>query len=122
MNEILRKMHIKTGSTVRLMGETHLLPDAFAQSDVVFIEDGRADAVIAIMASKADFECHIDDIVNASGQGMIWLCYPKSKGKVKYDIHRDILFQMAQERSLTVVANVAYSDDWSMLRIKKVIS
>lgn len=122
MNEILRKMHIKPDSTIRLMGETHHLPDAFAHSDAVFIEEGRADAVIAILTSKADFLQHIDDIVNASGQGMIWLCYPKSKGKMKFDIHRDILFQMAQERNLTVVANVAYNDDWSMVRIKKVIS
>ena len=51
--------------------------------------------------------------------GLFWVSYPKSKGKMKYDINRDSLWGLLLSAGFHPVSQVSLSDDWSAVRVKK---
>ena len=49
---------------------------------------------------------------------MIWVTYPKGKGKIKSDINRDSIREYSASIGMEAVAIFSVDDDWSALRLK----
>lgn len=49
---------------------------------------------------------------------VLWISYPKSIGKQKFDINRDRLWDLAVDLGWHPVAQVALNDYWSAMRLK----
>ena len=54
-----------------------------------------------------------------SDNGIImWVTYPKGTSKIKADINRDIIREIAPSFGLEAVAIFSVNEDWSALRLK----
>ncbi len=53
-------------------------------------------------------------------KGLLWVTYPKGKGKKKPDVNRDIIWEYARTLGLEGVAMVAIDNTWSAMRLKLV--
>jgi hypothetical protein len=47
---------------------------------------------------------------------MFWACYPKGKGKIKYDLNRDSVWPALALAGLCPVSQIAIDETWSALR------
>lgn len=118
MKTITEKMHIKETMSVLYIN----LTDAEFESFDPYSKkvDQKVDVVILMCTTKVSYLSMIDTLkAKTLPTSMIWVGYPKSKGKLRYDINRDILFSLGEIAGLTPVANVAYDESWSMVRLKK---
>ena len=52
-------------------------------------------------------------------KGLLWVTYPKGTSKMKTDLNRDVIRELAQPFGLEAVAIVSIDDKWSALRLKK---
>ena len=51
-------------------------------------------------------------------EAKIWISYRKSTSKLKFDIHRDSLFELAKLDGYTAHSNMALDENWSCLGFK----
>jgi len=82
--------------------------------------DGKVDFVHLFVESREQFAERFPQAAESlKDAGLLWISYPKSKGKVKYDINRDSLWGLLLDVGFHPVAQVSLNDDWSAVRIKK---
>jgi len=114
---IFKKMKAKPQSTA----VAFYAPDDYPKSpDMVWDGDGQADFVHLFIESREQFAERFEQGAKAlKDSGLFWVSYPKSKGKVKYDINRDSLWGLLLDAGFHPVAQVSLSDDWSAVRVKK---
>lgn len=118
MKTILEKMHIKEHMSVLYINLTDTVFESFEQYPK--LAEQKVDVVILMCTTKDSYLSMVETLkVKTLPVGMIWIGYPKSKGKQKYDINRDILFSAGEQAGLIPVANVAYDESWSLVRLKK---
>lgn len=118
---IFKKMRLKSG----ISGKYLYAPEEYIQmtenQDVVdFSEHGKYDFVHLFIESQNDYHDRIDETLSLlSDSGILWISYPKSTSKVKYDVNRNVLFTITQENGYIACSNVALDDKWSAMRFKK---
>ena len=67
--------------------------------------------------SQAEMEELVKSVANAGKfDCLFWACYPKSKGKEKYDLNRDTVWSALGLAGLRPVSQIAINEKWSALR------
>ncbi len=121
--EIFKKMKIKQGAK----GEVLFLPQEFAeefakQTYVAKAGGQPCEFVVFFAQSLAEYKQRIPKAMELlPPDAPLWIGYKKSKGKVKYDINRDVLFELTHNDGLQLVANIALSEEWSLVRAKRIV-
>lgn len=68
-------------------------------------------------SSQTEMEELIKSVVKAGKfDCLFWACYPKVKGKLKYDQNRDAVWSALALAGLRPVSQIAIDEKWSALR------
>jgi hypothetical protein len=68
-------------------------------------------------SSQAEMEMLVQQVAQAGKYDcLFWICYPKGKGKLKYDLNRDTLWPAFGLAGLRPVTQIAIDEKWSALR------
>lgn len=113
-NSMFKKMKVKDGMTCMVINkpEGYPLPD-----NLFFSETGQVDCVHLFVKSREEFDnCVKAAIENRKPGGLLWISYPKSKGKTMYDINRDSMWDLAIPHVIHPVSQIALDDNWSAIR------
>jgi hypothetical protein len=82
--------------------------------------DGQADFVHLFVESREQFAERFPQAEKAcKDQGVLWISYPKSEGKKRYDINRDSLWGLLLSVGFHPVTQVSLDEGWSAVRAKK---
>lgn len=119
-HEILKKMKVKPEYSSKIINPPEGYP-----SDALYFGDGQEDTntfdfVHLFIESKEQFKEFFQQARKSCKPGnLFWLSYPKSKGKIKYDINRDILWDLVAPEGYHPVAMVSLDDKWSAIRLSE---
>jgi len=84
------------------------------------IKGDKADFVHLFVSSQAEFAERYSEASEAvTDNGLLWVSYPKSDRKNKYDINRDSLWRLVITLGWHPVAQISLSDEWSAVRLKR---
>lgn len=109
-----KKLQLKDGQTIAIMGSPAPLPLAATLTDMQ-----TADAVMVFAVNEAALRQQLDVLQQAAGTDkLVWLAYPKTK-QLGTDLNRDIIRDLANQNGLDPVRQIAIDDIWSALRLKK---
>ncbi len=79
------------------------------------------DVIQIFISSKQELEEHLGRLKGLmKPKGLLWVTYPKGKGKKKPDVNRDIIWGFAKTVGFEGVAMVAIDETWSAMRLKLV--
>ena len=114
---MFRKMKIKSSCTAMVF----YAPADYPQSEEFnWRSAGKADFVHLFVESREQFIGRFQQAVQGCQDGgLLWVSYPKSKGKKVYDINRDSLWHLLMAENFHPVSQIALDDQWSALRVKK---
>ena len=114
---IFKKMKVKAGMTAGLMYVPPDYPEFEGFSD---FKEGKNDFIHLFVTSKAEFTERFSDAAESvTDGGLLWVSYPKSVKKLKYDINRDSLWALALPLGWHPVAQISLSEEWSAVRLKR---
>ncbi|MCL2472031.1 MAG: hypothetical protein FWF25_09905 [Propionibacteriaceae bacterium] len=114
---MFRRMRVRPGSRVRVLGAPGPYPES---DDIQQVDQGEAEVVHLFIDSRDQCVARFPEAVAACAPGgVIWVSYPKSKGKKTYDINRDSLWAVLLDAGHHPVSQVALDDQWSAVRVKK---
>ncbi|HSX29392.1 MAG TPA: hypothetical protein VLE73_02430 [Candidatus Saccharimonadales bacterium] len=112
-----KKLQLKDGQTIALIGDYPQLPIAAPQ-----VKASNADAVIVFTVNKAELHRNLNVLKTAAENNKLtWVAYPKAK-LLDTDINRDIIRAIANENGLDPVRQIALDETWSTLRLKSLTS
>jgi hypothetical protein len=78
---------------------------------------GKYGFVQVFASSHEEMEELVKSIAKAGKQDcLFWACYPKSVGKIKYDLNRDTVLKALAFAGLRPVSQIAINEKWSALR------
>jgi hypothetical protein len=78
---------------------------------------GKYGFVQVFASSQAEMEELVKSVAKAGKYDcLFWACYPKSKGKEKYDLNRDSVWPALGLAGLRPVTQIAIDEKWSALR------
>jgi hypothetical protein len=108
-----KKLQLKTGQTIALVGNT--APVGLARQ----IKDpAGADSVLVFVVDRVHLREWLGQLQTFAAAGkMIWLAYPKAS-KLGTDLNRDLIREIANANGLDPVRQIAIDDIWSALRLK----
>lgn len=95
--EILKGVEFDSEPVKSKMG-TYAFVQVFASSQ------GEMESLIKSVAGAGKHDC------------LFWACYPKGKGKIKYDLNRDSVWPALALAGLRPVSQIAIDEIWSALR------
>ena len=82
-------------------------------------KQGQYDFVQVFGSERSELEQLVDKY---SGSGkydcLFWICYPKGDGKIKSDIKRNIVWEMAGRIGMQCVSQISIDETWSALRCR----
>jgi len=114
---IFKKMKVKSGMTAALLYVPPEYPDYDGFSD--FKED-KDDFVHLFVTSKEEFSERFGDAEGSvCDESLFWLSYPKLSRTEKYDINRDVLWDLVILYGGHPVAQVSLDEKWSAVRLKR---
>jgi hypothetical protein len=100
---------------LEMMSET----DFDIQADKVKI--GNYD-LIQVFGSEIGMLEHLVDQYSGSGKYdcLFWICYPKGGGKIKSDLNRNVVWDIARSVGMKCVTQIAIDETWSAIRCRPV--
>ena len=111
---ILKKLKFRAGMTALVLHAPQDYPALEAPGDAA------ADFVHLFVTSRDEFAERFATAADAVKEnGLLWVSYPKARGKQKYDINRDSLWHLALDAGWHPVAQAALDDNWSAVRMKR---
>jgi len=114
---IFKKMKVKPSCAAIVL---YAPADYPKTDDYRWIDSGQADFVHVFMESREQFADRFPQAAAACKEDcLLWVSYPKSRGKKVYDINRDSLWGLLLPAGFHPVSQVALDDEWSALRVKK---
>ena len=119
---IIAKMRIKPDSKVLFINVEKEVSDLLLIDKTISVtKKAPADVVFISLMSLKQLDDEIESAVSKwNEKGAVWIIYPKSNNKNKYDINRDSAWRNVKKFKLDLVGNIAINEKWSSLRIKKV--
>lgn len=119
---IIAKMRIKPDSKVLFINVEKEVSDLLLMDKTISVtKKAPADVVFIALMSLKQLDDEIESAVSKwNEKGAVWIIYPKSNNKNKYDINRDSAWRNVKKFKLDLVGNIAINEKWSSLRIKKV--
>jgi hypothetical protein len=116
-NTIFKKLKVKPGMTATLLHAPLEYPTC---DDLNNANVDSADFVHLFVTSKTEFEERFTEAAEAvTDNGLLWISYPKSIKKQKYDINRDSLWNMVLLKGWHPVSQVSLDKQWSAVRLKR---
>ena len=117
---IYKKMRLKEGTTgTYLYAPAEYIAMAEEQNIIDFSKREKYQFVHLFIESKKDYYDRINEVVSQLTEGgALWISYPKSDKNNKYDVNRDILFNLTPEQGIIACSSVALDDKWSAMRFK----
>lgn len=108
------KMKVKDGMRCMVINE----PEGYPQADnLIDPGRGRADFVHLFVKSRAEFEEYVDPAIRSCEPGgLLWISYPKRKGRSVYDINRDSMWDLSVVHGIHPVSQIALDEVWSAVR------
>lgn len=86
-------------------------------SSPIELKIGKYGFVQVFAWSQAEMEILIKRVAKAGKYDcLFWACYPKSRGKERYDLNRDTVWPALSLAGLRPVSQVAIDEKWSALR------
>lgn len=115
-NQIFKKLRVKPGQSASVLYAPENYP--FAQSALSFDKaSAQFDFVHLFVTSRQEFEQRINEALSQRKTGgLLWVSYPKGSGKIKADINRDSLWDLAIPHDIHPVSQVSLDDTWSAVR------
>ncbi len=118
-----QKLLIKSGYQVLLLNAPATYRSQFdpLPADVQILQEATTpvDLIQIFITSKQELENHLGKLKGLlRPKGLLWVTYPKGKGKKKLDINRDIIWEYAKTLGMEGVAMVAIDETWSAMRLK----
>jgi len=114
---IFKKMKAKPSCTATVL---YAPPDYLKAEDLRWTDTGPVDFVHVFVESREQFAERFPQAVAACVEGgLLWVSYPKSRGKKTYDINRDSLWSLLLPAGFHPVSQVALDEEWSALRVKR---
>jgi hypothetical protein len=119
---IVSKMRIKAGSKVIFINTDKQVEKLIMLDKTISMsKKAPADVVFVTYQSLLELNKNIEKNVSMlNPDGVVWIIYPKSDSKKKFDINRDSAWVELKKYKMTLVGNIAINDSWSSLRVKKV--
>jgi hypothetical protein len=119
---IVSKMRIKADSKVMFINTDKVVEKLIMLDKTISLsKKSPVDVVFVTFKSIKELNNEIEKAVTNWNQvGSLWIIYPKSDSKNKYDINRDTVYREVKKYKLEVNGNIAINDAWSSLRVKKV--
>lgn len=78
---------------------------------------GNYGFVQVFASSQAEMETLVKSVAKAGKHDcLFWACYPKSSGKMKYDLNRNTVWDALALIGLRPVTQIAIDEKWSALR------
>jgi pyruvate carboxylase len=120
--KIVSKMRIKADSKVLFINTEKEVKKLILQDKTISVaKKAPADVVFVTLKSLKELGDQIASVFSkCSENGIVWIIYPKSDSKTKYDINRDSAWREVKKFRMDLVGNIAINDKWSSLRVKKV--
>lgn len=80
---------------------------------------GKYDFVQVFGSERTKLE-HLVDEYSGSGRYdcLFWICYPKGGGKIKSDVNRKVVWDIAKGVGMQCVTQIAIDETWSALRCR----
>ncbi len=115
-SNIFKKMKANPGQSACVLHAPESYP--FEESALQFDPSAAGcDFVHVFVSSRQEFEERIGAALSKrKPDGLFWLSYPKVSGKLKTDINRDIIWDLALSYGIHPVASVSLDDTWSAIR------
>jgi hypothetical protein len=119
---IVSKMRIKEGCKVIFINTDKQVENLIMLDKTISMaKKAPADVVFVTYQSLLELNKNIEkNISMLNPGGVVWIIYPKSDLKKKFDINRDSAWAELKKYQMTLVGNIAINDSWSSLRVKKV--
>ncbi|HUO91990.1 MAG TPA: hypothetical protein VMU22_03670 [Rhizomicrobium sp.] len=82
----------------------------------------EADVVLLFVDNRARFDAALPGTLKKAPKNSIfWIAYPKLTSKLAGDLSRDTIHALAPKHGLDTVSQIAIDDDWSALRLKRIL-
>lgn len=128
MNELLKKLKLKSGTEILLLNlpaGLDALKEALSKEGIRVREKNLTEPV-HFMLAFVEKRKHIEEIADQwiallEGDAPCWMAYPKkSSKKYKSDLNRDHGWEAMGQNDWEPVSQIALDEDWSALRFRKV--
>ena len=121
--EIHRKIKLLPGSTALIINAPKEYLDRL--SPVKFdilpdnIKQGKYDFIQVFGSKKSELEQLVKKYsLSGKYDCLLWISYPKGGGKIKSDINRNVVWEIAELVGMQCVTQVAIDETWSALRCR----
>ena len=117
--DLTKKLQIKQGRSVRTIRAPEGLSLRLPEGTTIR-RRGVADVVLLFVKDADDLTTRIADAVGATApDGILWVCYPKTKATGGTDINRDDVWRLVEPLTgWRPVSQIAVDDLWSALRFR----
>jgi hypothetical protein len=126
MNSILKKMQVKNQSVIHVLNAPDDLEPIFKDFETTLkVQKGTINSSSPFILGFAKTLKEIEEIASYAEflepEGLFWICYPKGSSK-KYtcEFNRDNGWTKLGELGFEPVRQIAFDEDWSALRFKRV--
>lgn len=114
-----KKLGIKDGSTVALVEAPddfeHTLSELPERTTIIRGAESGADVTLWFLGSLADLENGIDEMAKASGDGRLWICWPKKASGIVTDVTQNDVRSIGLASGLVDFKICAFDSTWSGL-------
>jgi hypothetical protein len=99
----------------------HLLGDISFDLQANPAKRGKYD-FIQIFGSQRSILEQLVDKYSVSGKYdcLFWICYPKGGGKIKSDLNRNVVWDIAKSVGMQCVTQISIDETWSALRCRPI--
>jgi hypothetical protein len=125
LNEIQKKIRLSAGAYALIINapkeylemlsgkDFDVQPDKLKIGKYNFIqifgsERGMLEHLVGQYASSGKYDC------------LFWICYPKGGGKIKSDLNRNVVWDIARSVGMKCVTQIAIDETWSALRCRPI--
>lgn len=126
MNPILKKMQVKNQTVIQVLNAPDDLEPIFKDFETTLkVQKSAINTPTQFILGFAKTLKEIDEIASYSEflepEALFWICYPKGSSK-KYtcEFNRDNGWTKLGELGFEPVRQIAFDEDWSALRFKRV--
>jgi hypothetical protein len=81
-----------------------------------------ADVILLFAADREQLHSTLPGMLEkAPKDAIIWIAYPKLTSKLAGDRSRNLIHALAAKSGLDTVSQIAIDDDWSAMRVKRIL-
>jgi len=123
--EIQKKIRLLPGASALIVNAPQEYLEMMSETDFDIQPDkvkiGNYD-LIQVFGSEIGMLEHLVDQYSGSGKYdcLFWICYPKGGGKIKSDLNRNVVWDIASSVGMKCVTQIAIDETWSAIRCRPV--